>query len=129
MSDIIDFHKTYTRQSRSPWADLARVVMLWNPESKGGIYLQLGDLGLNGFSLSKAYQERLPEELQNKQYIDVKHIDIVMYTFAEEIQQYCANNVKDEHFKEVFLISQSVFFSEVAKSYWLKAYNSFIEDN
>jgi hypothetical protein len=127
MSDTIDFHKTYTRQSRSPWSDLSRVAMLWNPESKGGIYLQLGDLGINGFSLSKEYQERLPEKLKNKQYIKAKHIDVVMHIFAEEIQQYCVNNVKEEYFKEIFLINQSIFFSDIAKKYWLKAYNSFIE--
>ncbi|MGK0235247.1 MAG: hypothetical protein ACI9EK_001780, partial [Psychroserpens sp.] len=37
-------------------------------------------------------------------------------------------NVKDEHFKEIFLINQSVMFSDIAKKYWLKAYNSFIDN-
>lgn len=129
MSDIIDFHKTYTRQSKSPWDDLARIAMLWLPEAKSGIYLHIGVLGINGFSLSKQFQERLPNALKNTKYISIEYIDVLMHVFREDIQQYIVNNVKDEQFKEVFLIGHNVFFSDIAKENWLKAYNSFIEDN
>ena len=71
MSTKIAFYKRYTRQSKSPWTDKARVAMLFELESKGGIYLQLGDDGFNGIWVSQSLQSALSEAL-TQQYIETE---------------------------------------------------------
>lgn len=126
MSTTIEFYKTYSRQSRSMWADNARVVMTFDAESKAGVYLHLGDFGINGFSISKGLQSILPSTLQ-KQYIEGKHIDIVMHIFRDIIENYCQQHVSEDEFKEVFLLNQTSFFSDTAKAQWLESYNVFLK--
>ena len=126
MSTTIEFYKTYSRQSRSTWADNARVVLTFDAESKQGVYLHLGDFGINGFSISKQLQTLLPASLQ-QQYIDVTHIDIVMHVFNNQIEGYCKEHVLEAAFKEVFLLNQEAFLSKSAKSQWEKTYHSFVE--
>ncbi|KGJ99884.1 hypothetical protein [Thalassotalea sp. ND16A] len=124
MSDTIEFYKNYARRSKSPWDDTARVAMLWQPETKLGVYLHLGAFGINGVSLSKRFQERMPSGLQS-QYLIFEHLDIVMHVFAHEIEEYCTEKVSNKEFKEVFLLNQDSFFNETSKAYWQFAYNNY----
>ncbi|AOW76882.1 hypothetical protein A3Q34_08460 [Colwellia sp. PAMC 20917] len=126
MSTAIEFYKIYTRQSRSSWADRARVVLTFDAESKQGVYLHLGDFGINGFSISKQLQTLLPNSLQ-QQYVDVAHIDIVMHIFNKKIEFYCKEHVIESAFKEVFFLNQDAFFSNSTKNQWEMSYHSFIE--
>jgi hypothetical protein len=126
MSTTIEFYKTYSRQSRSSWSDNARVVLTFDAESKQGVYLHLGDFGINGCSVSKQLQALLPISLQ-QQYIDVAHIDIVMHVFNIQIEHYCKEYVMVSAFKEIFLLNQDAFFSNSAKNQWEKSYHSFLE--
>ncbi len=63
MSTTIEFFKLYSRRSRSPdyWNDRARVVVTLDPETKQGVYLHLGDFGINGIAISSQLQKHLPE--------------------------------------------------------------------
>lgn len=74
--------------SRSPWkeSNLSRVAMLFDSDSKAGIYLHLGDKGINGMSVSKSLHHKLPNELQ-QQYINADLVDVVMYVFNAEIDR------------------------------------------
>ncbi|MDN3651493.1 hypothetical protein QWY77_01675 [Thalassotalea ponticola] len=128
MSDTIEFYKNYSRRSKSPWDDAARVAMLWQPDTKQGIYLHIGAFGINGIGLSKAFQEKMPDGLQC-QYLVFERLDIVMHVFAEEIQQYCIDNVSTKDFKEVFLLNQDAFFNDISKSYWQLAYDNYCKTN
>ncbi len=128
MSDTIEFYKNYSRRSKSPWDDSARVAMLWQPETKQGVYLHLGEFGINGISLSKSFQERMPKDLQY-QYLIFEHLDIVMHVFAHEIEEYCTDNISNRDFKEVFLLNQDSFFNDVSKSYWRLAYENYCKAN
>lgn len=121
MTDTIEFFKRYARQSRSPWDDVSRVVMMFQPDSKQGIYLHLGESGINGVSISKDLQLRLPKALQS-QYIEASDIDIVLHLFETEISEYCTNNVSTTAFKQIFLVGQGVFFSDESKTVWKKSY-------
>lgn len=125
MSDTIEFFKRYTRQSRSPWDDVSRVVMMFQPESKRGIYLHFGESGINGVSLSKDLQSRLPKALQS-QYIEASDIDIVLHLFETEISDYCTDNVSAKAFKRIFLVDQHGFFSDASKAVWKKSYQQFL---
>ena len=125
MTDTINFFKRYTRQSRSPWDDVSRVVMMFQPESKQGIYLHFGESGINGVSLSKDLQSRLPKALQS-QYIEANDIDVVLHLFETEISKYCTNNVRNEAFKRIFLVDQHGFFSDESKTVWKKSYQQFL---
>mgnify|MGYP000573421045 CR=1 FL=1 len=127
MSTEIEFYKTYTRKSRSPWLDNARVVMTFRAESKNGVYLHLGDCGINGFSISKELQTLLPESIRG-QYIKAQHIDIVMHVFSTYMEEYCKTNVSINEFKDIFLLDQESFFSDDSKSQWEKSYNLFLKD-
>jgi hypothetical protein len=126
MSTDIEFYKTYTRKSRSKWSDNARVVMMFDSESKSGVYLHLGDLGINGFSISKQLQTLLPTPLQ-QQYLGVEYIDIVMHVFNEQIESYCKKFVEEVEFKEIFLLSQKSFFSSASKTIWKESYEMFLK--
>ena len=126
MSTTIEFYKTYTRKSRSIWADNARVVLTFDAESKQGVYLHLGDLGINGFSVSKQLQTLLPTSLQ-QQYIDVAHIDVVIHVFNQLIESYCKEHVLEAAFKESFLLNQEAFFADTTKDQWEKSYHRFVE--
>ena len=125
MSDTIEFFKRYTRQSRSPWADVSRVVMMFQPETKQGIYLHLGSDGFNGVSISKALQAKMPKQLQ-KQYIESTDIDIVLHLFCDEITEYCNKHVSTEAFKSIFLVTQSSFFNSYTAANWEESYKRFI---
>jgi hypothetical protein len=126
MSTDIEFYKTYTRKSRSKWSDNARVVLMFNSESKSGVYLHLGDLGINGFSISKQLQTLLPASLQ-QQYLGVEYIDIVMHVFNEQIESYCKKFIEEVEFKEVFLLNQTAFFSNATKTVWKESYELFLK--
>lgn len=125
MTDTIEFFKRYTRQSRSPWDDVSRVVMMFQPDSKQGIYLHFGELGINGVSLSKDLQSRLPKTLQS-QYIEASVTDVVLHLFETEISEYCTNNVSTRAFKRIFLVDQHGFFSHESKALWKKSYQQFL---
>ncbi len=125
MTDTIEFFKRYTRQSRSPWADVSRVVMMFQPDSKQGIYLHLGESGINGVSLSKELQSRLPKALQS-QYIEASDIDVVLHLFETEISGYCNDNVSIRVFKRIFLVDQRGFFSDESKAVWEESYQQFL---
>ena len=122
----IEFHKIYARMSRSPWkeSDLSRVVMLFDPESKGGIYLHLGDEGINGLSVSKSLQNKLPDSLR-QQYIDVELIDVAMFVFHNEIERYCREKVSETAFCRIFFISPNEFFTNQTINRWKEAFLSF----
>ena len=124
----IEFHKTYTRMSRSPWkeSDLGRVAMLFDPDSKAGVYLHLGDRGINGMSVSKSLHQKLPEALQ-QQYIDAELVDVVMYVFHAEIENYCRESVGEHAFRRIFLLSQDAFFSDNSLYRWQEAFDNFME--
>lgn len=121
MTNTIEFFKRYSRQSRSPWDDVSRVVMMFQPDSKQGVYLHFGESGINGISVSKELQARLPTDLIG-QYIDAAYIDIVLHLFCEEIEEYCTTNVQQQEFKGIFLVNQYAFFSDQAKAVWKKSY-------
>ena len=125
MTDTIEFYKRYTRQSRSHWDDESRVVMMFQPDSKQGIYLHLGESGINGVSLSKDLQSRLPKALQS-QYIEASDIGVVLHVFEEEISDYCNSNVTTDAFKRIFLVCQRGFFSNESKAVWKKSYQQFL---
>ena len=125
MTDTIEFFKSYTRQSRSPWDDVSRVVMMFQPDSKQGIYLHLGGSGINGISLSKELQSRLPKALQS-QYIGASDIEVVLHLFETEISKYCTDNVSTKAFKRIFLVEQRGFFSDDSKAVWKKSYQQFL---
>lgn len=127
-SQKIEFHKTYTRMSRSPWkdSDLSRVAMLFDPDSKAGIYLHLGDRGINGVSVSKSLHHKLPETLQ-QQYINAELVDVVMYVFHAEIKNYCRESVDENAFRRIFLLSQDTFFSDRSLYRWQEAFKNFME--
>lgn len=125
MTDTIEFFKRYTRQSRSPWDDVSRVVMMFQPDSKQGIYLHLGESGINGVSLSKDLQSRLPKALQS-QYIEASDIEVVLHVFETEISEYCNDNVSTKAFKRIFLVDQQGFFSDASKAVWKKSYQQFL---
>jgi hypothetical protein len=125
MTDTIEFFKRYARQSRSPWDDVSRVVMMFQPDSKQGIYLHLGESGINGVSLSKDLQSRLPKALQS-QYIEASDIEVVLHVFEEEISDYCNCNVTTDAFKRIFLVGQRGFFSDESKAVWKKSYQQFL---
>lgn len=110
MSTPITFHKIYTRQSKSPWADKARVVMLFEPESKGGIYLHLGDDGFNGVSVSQSLQAALPEAMR-QQYIEIDALSTVFDIFGRKMAEYCMQEVDEIAFRRVFLCTPSHFFA------------------
>ncbi|WP_163935920.1 hypothetical protein [Paraferrimonas sp. SM1919] len=122
MSTHIQFYKKYTRQSRSPWDDSARVVMMFDPETKAGIYLHIGDSGFNGFAISEKLQQQLPENFQ-KQYLEAKYAHIVLASFCEEIEAYCRNHVVITEFQSIFLSNQNTFFSDYAKAAWQQSLN------
>lgn len=126
MSTTIEFYKTYTRKSRSKWSDNARVVLMFDSESKSGVYLHLGDLGINGFSISKQLQTLLPTQLQ-QQYLGVEYIDIVMHVFNEQIENYCKKLVEEVEFKEIFLLNQIAFFSDTTRTVWKESYDLFVK--
>lgn len=125
MTDTIEFFKRYTRQSRSPWEDVSRVVMMFHPDSKQGIYLHFGESGINGISLSKDLQSRLPKALQSK-YIEACDIDVVLHLFETEISEYCTDNVSTKAFKRIFLVDQQGFFSKESKAVWKKSYQQLL---
>jgi len=127
-SQKIEFHKTYTRMSRSPWkeSDLSRVAMLFDSDSKAGIYLHLGDKGINGMSVSKLLHHKLPNKLQ-QQYIDAELVDVVMYVFHAEIENYCRESVDENAFRRIFLLSQDAFFSDSSLYRWQEAFDNFME--
>lgn len=114
--------------SRSPWkeSDLSRVAMLFDPNSKAGIYLHLGDKGINGMSVSKSLHHMLPEKLQ-QQYIDVELVEVVMYVFHAEIENYCIESVEEHDFRRIFLLSQDAFFSDSSLYRWQEAFDNFME--
>jgi len=124
----IEFHKNYTRMSRSPWkeSDLGRVAMLFDSDSKAGVYLHLGDRGINGMSVSKSLHHKLPEALQ-QQYIDAELVDVVMYVFHAEIENYCRESVDEHAFRRIFLLSQDSFFSDGSVDRWQEAFDNFME--
>jgi hypothetical protein len=128
MSTTIEFYKLYSRRSRSPesWNDRARVVMLFDSETKQGIYLHLGEFGINGIAISSQLQKRLPEQLQ-QQYIEFEYIDVVMHIFLKEMEHYCRKHVKKNEFKKAFFLNPKAFFSAKAKNHWLESYELFLK--
>nr|MDC2855880.1 hypothetical protein [Ningiella sp. W23] len=104
---------------------MSRVVMMFQPESKQGIYLHFGESGINGVSLSKDLQFRLPKALQS-QYIEASDIEVVLHVFEEEISDYCNYNVTTDAFKRIFLVGQHGFFSDASKAVWKKSYQQFL---
>ena len=106
MTNTIEFFKRYTRQSRSPWDDVSRVVMIFQPDSKQGIYLNLSESGINGMSVSKELQARLPPDLFG-QYIDAAFTDIVLHLFCEQIEESCNTHVKRHEFRSIFMVDQN----------------------
>lgn len=120
MSTYIAFHKIYTRQSKSPWQDKARVVMLFEPESKGGIYLHLGDEGFNGLSVSQSLQSALPAAMR-QQYIEIDALGIVFDIFGRQMAEYCTQEVDEVTFMRVFLCTPNRFFAPYVKRRWFEA--------
>ncbi len=125
MSTEIEFYKSYTRSSRSPWDDRGRYCIFFLPQSKHGIYLHVGECGFNGISVSRELQQRLPEKMQ-RQYICSAYLDVILHVFKKELEEYCNTQIKLYEFKDSFLLSQQSFFSETAKSDWEKSYNQYL---
>lgn len=125
MASHIEFYKSYSRESRSPWSDKARYCLLFLPESKHGIYLHVGDSGFNGLSVSRDLQERLPKQLQ-QQYINLDHIEVVMHVFEKELAKYCQTEIDQQAFKNAFLVSPIVFFSETAQAQRKQSYDNYL---
>jgi hypothetical protein len=125
MASQIEFYKSYSRESRSPWSDKARYCLLFLPESKHGIYLHVGDSGFNGMSVSRELQKRLPRQLQ-QQYINLDHIDVVMHVFEKELAKYCQTEIDQQAFKNAFLVSPIVFFSETAQVQRKQSYDNYL---
>lgn len=101
MSTEIEFHKVYTRNSKSPWDDLARVVMAWQPETKQGIYMHVGVDGINGFAISREYQPQLPTAIRG-QYVSSTYTDVIFHIFRKDIEEYCNTHVEQRIFKNTF---------------------------
>ena len=128
MSTDIQFHKVYTRVSRSPWDDLARVVMTWQPETKQGIYMHVGVDGVNGFAFSRDFQSRLPAAIRGH-YVSSAYADVIFHIFQKDIEEYCQAHVEQYVFKKQLVANQDVFFSETAKVQWQMSYDKFLEQN
>lgn len=64
--------------------------------------------GLNGFALSREFQDRLLDGLKG-QDISAAHSDLILHLFQREIEEYCDQHVKPHPFKEVFMVNQNVF--------------------
>lgn len=127
MSSVnIEFHKIYKRSSRSCWNDKSRVCLLFLPELKAGIYIHLGDEGINGISISKPLHDRLPKDLQT-QYIPFVQIDIVLHLYANEMEEFSLTQVETNEFKKIFMVHPTAFFSESAKYHWRKAYENYMK--
>lgn len=122
----IEFHKIYARQSRSPWDDLSRVAMLFDPVTKSGVYLHIGCDGINGISISKSLQEQMPDGLK-EQYLPSGRIDIAMHIFASQCEDYIRCNVDIASFKQIFLIHPDAFFSESSLFRWQQAYENYMK--
>ena len=123
----IEFHKIYTRQSRSPWDDVSRVAMLFDPITKSGMYLHIGCDGINGISVSRSLQDQMPDGLQ-QQYLPNQQVDIAMHIFALQIEEYVRINVDIGTFKQIFLIHPDAFFSKASSNRRRQAYENYMKN-
>jgi len=122
MSDKVEFYKTYSRKSKTPWDDLARVIILFNDEEKSGIYLQVGNFGFNGLFLSENYRLKLPEKLQLR-YADMNKAMAIFHYFVDEIEEFCRKFISKSDFISVFGVNQNCFFTNEAKKNWQQEFD------
>lgn len=122
MSDKIWFFKTYSRKSRTPWDDLARVIILFNDEEKSGIYLQVGNFGFNGLFLSENYRLKLPKKLQLR-YAGMDKAMAIFHYFVDEIETFCRESISTSDFIAVFGVNQNYFFTNEAKKNWQQEFD------
>tara|TARA_R110002060_G_scaffold29082_2_gene39290 strand:- start:153 stop:554 length:402 start_codon:yes stop_codon:yes gene_type:complete len=115
----ITFIHQFKRATRSEWPDKFRVCWYFNPETLDYIYEHKDEKFVtNGFVLSSALHQQLPEEFRKK-YFEPHERCLLFVIFELEIVDFInSDKVSDTEFENVFGVTKTRYFSDEAINEW-----------
>lgn len=115
----ITFIHQFKRATRSEWPDKFRVCWYFNPETLDYIYEHKDEKFVtNGFVLSSALHQQLPEEFRKK-YFEPHERCLLFIIFELEIVDFInSDKVSDAEFENVFGVTKTRYFSDEAINEW-----------